>query len=83
MLICAYMFVGCFLWDLGLAYHFLRALTPVPEPAAGAIYALDWYGWIVYLNYRQNHQLYVLRAISMTLAAIAVAIKLLVFRRHN
>jgi hypothetical protein len=83
MLSCAYMFVGFFLWDLGLACHFFRALTPVPKPAVGAIYALDWYGWIVFLNYRQNHQLHVLRAISVTFAAIAVGIKLLVFRRHN
>jgi hypothetical protein len=76
-------FLFTFFAFLGLAFYYLETLKSVPDASTGAIHALNFHGWIVYLNGQQHALLMTLQGVGVACAGVAVIVKLLVLRRDS
>jgi hypothetical protein len=67
---------------LGLEAHYLSTLKPVPDPANGAVYPLNWHGWIVYLNGEQRRLANGLFWVSLVSCVLTLLLNFAFFQRQ-
>jgi hypothetical protein len=75
------LYLVCFFVHMGLAFHYVRNSSPVPNVQTGAIYQLSMNGWFVYLNESQHQLLERFWSMGLIFALVFVLARLLTLHR--